>query len=124
MGQIQAIHGGLSKRRTCVWLRLRRSTVYEVSPGMVKLCGVHRSSSIIEMIKKVRRSHPAWGFRMIFSYLKNKGERIGKNRAHRLNMEAKLSLHRNSKKPRIKRTFQKLLLPEQINEGLGNGFFK
>ena len=54
--------------------------------------------------------------------LKNKGERIGKTRAHRLCMEAKLSLHRNPKKPRIKRVFHKLLSPEQINEGWAMDF--
>ena len=56
------------------------------------------------MMKKVRQSNPAWGFRLILAFLKNRGERLGKKRAHRLYMQAKLSLHRNPKKPRLKRS--------------------
>lgn len=74
------------------------------------------------MMRKVRRMNPAWGFRLILASLKNKGEKIGKRRAHRLYMQAKLSLHRNPKKPRIKRVFQELLPPDQINEGWAMDF--
>lgn len=73
-------------------------------------------------MKKVRRSNPAWGFRLVFAYLKNQGEKMGKRRAHRLYKQAKLSLHRNPKKPRIKRVFQGLLPPSQINEGWAMDF--
>lgn len=122
MGQIQIRHEGLSKRRACAWLRLRRSTVYEVGAG--KAGGKHRDSSvyITEMMKKVRQTHRAWGFRLIYAYLKNQGEKIGKRRAHRLYMAAKMSLHRNPKKPRIKRVFEKLLPPKNINEGWAMDF--
>ena len=37
-------------------------------------------------------------------------------------MQAKLSLHRNPKKPRLKRAFQELLPPDQINEGWAMDF--
>lgn len=122
MGQVRIRHEGLSKRRACVWLRLRRSTVYEVCAG--KAGGKHTCSSvyITEMMKKVRRTHRAWGFRLIYAYLKNQGEKIGKRRAHRLYMAAKLSLHRNPKKPRIKRVFEELLPPKNINEGWAMDF--
>ena len=121
MGQICAKHTKLSKRRTCAWLRLRRSTIYEFKGG-AESSGIHSDAYLIDMMKKVRREQRAWGFRMIFAYLKNRGERIGKTRAHRLYQQAKLSLHRNPKKPRIKRAFQKLLPPEQINEGWAMDF--
>lgn len=122
MGQIRVRHERLSKRRACAWLRLRRSTVYEVCAS--KDGGKHTRSSayITEMMKKVRRTHRAWGFRLIYAYLKNQGEKIGKHRAHRLYMEAKLSLHRNPKKPRIKRVFEELLPPKSINEGWAMDF--
>lgn len=74
------------------------------------------------MMKKVGRAHRAWGFRLIYAYLKNQGEKIGKRRAHRLYMAAKLSLHRNPKKPRIKRVFEELLPPKNINEGWAMDF--
>jgi putative transposase len=122
MGQVRIRHEGLSKRRACTWLRLRRATVYEVCAG--KAGGKHTRSSvyITEMMKKVRRTHRAWGFRLIYAYLKNQGEKIGKRRAHRLYMAAKLSLHRNPKKPRIKRVFEELLPPKNINEGWAMDF--
>ena len=121
MGQVRANHPKLSKRRTCGWLRLRRSTIYELKGGAGSI-EVHSDAYLIDMMKKVRREQRAWGFRMIFAYLKNQGERIGKTRAYRLYQQAKLSLHRNPKKPRIKRVFQKLLPPEQINEGWAMDF--
>lgn len=100
MGQIRAKHTNLSKRRTCGWLRLRRSTIYEFKDG-ARSVEMHSDACLIDMMKKIRREQRAWGFRMIFAYLKNQGERIGKTRAHRLYQQAKLSLHRNPKKPRI-----------------------
>lgn len=122
MGQVRVRHEGLSKRRACAWLRLRRSTVYEVCAGKAGSKHTCKSVYITEMMKKVRRTHRAWGFRLIYAYLKNQGEKIGKRRAHRLYMAAKLSLHRNPKKPRIKRVFEGLLPPENINEGWAMDF--
>lgn len=122
MGLVVAKHAKLSKRRACSWLRLRRSTIYGLNNGGAGPIEVHSDAYLIDMMKKVRREQRAWGFRMIFAYLKNQGERIGKTRAHRLYQQAKLSLHRNPKKPRIKRVFQKLLPPEQINEGWAMDF--
>lgn len=118
MGRIGERCKGLSKRRICSYLRFRRGIMYDKQPS-----GQHHSdASIIEMMKKVRRSNPAWGFRLIFAFMKNRGEKLGKKRAHRLYMQAKLSLHRNPKKPRLKRVFQELLPPKQINEGWAMDF--
>lgn len=122
MGQVLASHTELSKRLTCGWLRLRRSTIYELNKGGAGLSGIRSDSYIIDMMKKVRQEQRAWGFRMIFACMKNKGEKIGKTRAHRLYMGAKLSLHRPPKKPRVKRVFEGLLPPEQINEGWAMDF--
>lgn len=122
MGLLRVRHEGLSKRRACAWLRLRRSTVYEVCAGKAGAKLTHSSAYITEMMKKVRRTHRAWGFRLIYAYLKNQGEKIGKHRAHRIYMATKLSLHRNPKKPRIKRVFEELLPPKNINEGWAMDF--
>ncbi|MBK8968007.1 MAG: IS3 family transposase [Lewinellaceae bacterium] len=123
MGQIQIRHERLSKRRVCRWLRLRRSTIYAIKAHRKDpSTRVRPDGFIIDLMKKVRQTHRAWGFRLIFAYLRKEGERIGKRRAHRLYMAAKLSLHRNPKKPRIKRVFEKLLPPEHINEGWAMDF--
>lgn len=119
MGRIGARCKGLSKRRICSYLRFRRGVFYDKPTNGNKW---HSDEGIVQMMKKVRQSNPAWGFRLIFAYLKNKGEQIGKRRAHRLYMKAKLSLHRNPKKPRLKRAFQELLPPDQINEGWAMDF--
>ncbi len=86
------------------------------------MSSLHSDEVIIEMMKKVRRSNPAWGFRLILAFLKNRGEKLGKKRAHRLHKQARLSLHRNPKKPRLKRVFRELLPPKQINEGWAMDF--
>ena len=122
MGQIRARHTALSKRRACVWLRLRRSTLYEMKNVAGSQSDVRSDGYFKDMMRKVRQAHRAWGFRLIFAYMKNQGDRIGKTRAHRLYMEAKLSLHRTPKKPRIKRVFEGLLPPEKINEGWAMDF--
>lgn len=122
MGQLQARHGGLSKRRACRWLRLRRSMLYDRMTDASSSVRVLSDVCVADMMRKIRQSNRAWGFRLIFAYMKNQGEKIGKTRAHRIYMQAKLSLHRNPKKPKIKRVFQDLLPPEQINEGWAMDF--
>lgn len=118
MGRIGARHKDLSKRRICRYLKLRRGIIYDQKPTGSRLC----DESVAHLMKKVRQSNPAWGFRLIFAYLKNKGEKVGKKRAHRLYKQAHLSLHRNPKKPRLKRVFQELLPPKGINEGWAMDF--
>ena len=122
MSRIQAKCIGVSIRRMSDWLRLRRSGFYEAKIKRESAGKIRSNDYVVEMMQKIRRTHRAWGFRLIFAYMKNQGEKIGKNRAHRLYMGAKMSLHRNPKKPRIKRVFQELLPPKQINEGWAMDF--
>ena len=64
----------------------------------------------------------AWGFRLMWAYMRSQGDKIGKNRAYRIYQKGKLSLHRNPQKPRLKRVFQELLPPKHINEGWAMDF--
>ena len=122
MGQVHAKVAGVSIRRMSNWLRLRRSGYYE-KKGKENLDSPVRSEAyVVGLMKKIRRMHRAWGFRLIFAYMRKEGEKIGKRRAHRLYMQAKMSLHRNPKKPRIKRVFEQLLPPKKINEGWAMDF--
>ncbi len=120
MGHVQGKRDGLSKRRICRWLHLRRSTEYERKGRKAPAIGP--DACWVEMMKKVRRENPAWGFRLTLAYLRNQGEKIGKHRAHKLYKSAGLSLYRNPKKPRIKRAFEELLPPGKINEGWAMDF--
>lgn len=115
MGHVRTGHDGLSMRRTCRWLRLRRSTAYESKIRQERT--VATDAFVVEAMGKVRKANPAWGFRLIYAYLRNQGQKVGRHRAHRLYTGARMSLHRNPKKPRIKRVFQELLPPDGINEG-------
>lgn len=119
IGRISTWSKGLSKRRICSSLGIRRGVLYD---KQVRVNSWHSEESIVQLMKKVRRANPTWGFRLLFAFLKNKGEKIGKRRAHGLYKDAKLSLHRNPKKPRLKRVFQELLPPDQINEGWAMDF--
>lgn len=119
MGQIQAKCEGLSQRRISRYLGIRRGVLYDTAPAAKRW---RSDEAIVLRMKQVRQSNPAWGFRMMLAYLNNQGEHLGKTRAHRLYQQAKLSLHRKPKKPQIKRAFQKLLPPEQINEGWAMDF--
>lgn len=77
---------------------------------------------MMDLMKATRSKHRAWGFRLIYAYLRSKGEKIGRRRAYRLYRQAKLSLYGMPKKPRIKRVYQALLPPENINEGWAMDF--
>lgn len=123
MGQIQAKIGRVSIRRMSAWLRLRRSGHYSKKASRRDLNSAVRSEEcVVQLMKKIRSTHRAWGFRLIYAYLRNQGEKIGKRRAHRLYMKAKMSLYRPPKKPRVKRVFEQLLAPEKINEGWAMDF--
>lgn len=122
MGYVQGNQSKLSKRRICRWLRLRRSTLYEQKERKAAAVAIGSDTYFTEMMKKIRRKNPAWGFRLLLAYMKNQGEKLGKRRAHRLYKSAKLSLYRNPKKPRMKRVFEELLPPEKINEGWAMDF--
>jgi putative transposase len=101
----------------CRWLRLRRSDLYDINGVIQSGVKVLSEACIVDKMKGIRKINRSWGFRMIFAYMRNQGDKVSKRRAYRHYQRAKLSLHRNPKKPRIKRAFQKLLPPEKINEG-------
>ncbi len=50
--------------------------------------------ALVDLYKSVRKDHIAWGFAMIYAYLRNKGHIFCKKRGHRLYKQAGLSLHR------------------------------
>lgn len=100
IGRINAGHASASKRGICSCLGFRRGVLYD---KQINSHYRHSDESIVQLMKKVRRSNPTWGFRMIFAFLKNKGEKMGKMRVHRLYKDAGLSLHRTPKKVRLKR---------------------
>lgn len=122
MGEVQAKFPALSLRRRCSYLRHRRSSVYERRGRKPEEVRQRQDLDVMEQMRKVRREYHAWGFRLLFAYMCAKGVQISKRRAYKLYRLAGLSLHRNPKKPRIKRKYLELLPPEQVNEGWAMDF--
>lgn len=122
MGQIQEQFPHLSLRRLCTYLKHRRSSVYERRKYKAEEVRLAAQVALMEQMKKTRRVYRCWGFRLLYAYMCCQGIRMGKRRAYRLYCLAGLSLHRTPKKPRIKRIYQDLLPPKQINEGWAMDF--
>jgi putative transposase len=122
VGQIQEQFPGVSLRRVCSWLKLRRSSVYERRRYKAEEIRQLKQSNAIEQMKKIRREYRCWGFRLMYAYMCCQKVRISWRRAYRLYRLAGLSLHRTPKKPRIKRVYQDLLPPKHINEGWAMDF--
>jgi putative transposase len=126
MGHVQLRCKGTSIRRISRWLGLRRGTYYarkkRPASSLGSRLGVISNEAWIAQMREVRQAHPAWGFRLIVAYLKRKGVKINRKRAYLLYLQAKMSLHRYPKKPRIKRAFEQRLPPAMINEGWAMDF--
>lgn len=122
MGRIALQFAQLSTRRQCKWLGMRRSGVYARRHYKAEEARHQADTCVVALMRKTRQEHPCWGFRLIWAYLRGQKMRIGRRRAYRLYRSAALSLHRTPKKPRIKRVFQELLPPEQINQGWAMDF--
>ena len=126
MGHLQNRYEHVSLRSLCEMLSIRRSTIYQVRKGKRQVEGSngrYSDDAIMRMIQKVRAEQQTWGFRLIYHYLKKvKGIKLGKTRAYGLYRAANMSLHRTPKKPRIKRAYQELLAPKNINEGWAMDF--
>lgn len=79
MGQVHANVAGVSIRRMSSWLCLRRSGYYEKKENENPDSKVRSQEYVMQLMKKIRRMQRAWGFRLIFAYMRKEGEKIGKN---------------------------------------------
>ena len=113
-GQQQSI------RRCCRVLGMRRSTYHSRKAG-------HRPDQVDQALAKVLRvtaeEHVAWGFWMIFHYLRYHGI-INDNhkRVYRIWGQEGLNLRPTPKRRRIYREYKDLLSPDGINEGWAMDF--
>lgn len=122
MSQIQVKNPGLSLRKLCKFLSWRRQTVYARRYYKPQQAKEVSDGALVDLYKSVRKEYIAWGFVMIYAYLRNKGNIFCKKRGHRLYKQAQLSLHRKPQKARIRREFRDLLPPNSINEGWAMDF--
>jgi putative transposase len=108
-----------SVRRKSGVLGLRRQTYYACKRG-------HRSEQedkrIAELLHQVTKQFVAWGFWLVFYYLRNQGFSWNHKRVYRVWKQQELHLRRLPKRAKLKRVYQDLLAPEQVNEGWAMDF--
>lgn len=108
-----------SVRRCCAVLGFRRQTFYRRKQG-------HRPEAmdafIAELLHQTTRRFVAWGFWMVFHYLRRQGHPWNHKRVYRIWKQQGLHLRLPPKRAKIRRIYQGLLAPEQINEGWAMDF--
>ena len=109
----------ISVRLCCVVLGFRRQTYYRRKRG-------HRSEEkdqeIADLLHRVTKRFLAWGFWMIFHYLRKQGHPWNHKRVYRIWKAEGLNLRVPPKRPKIRRVYQDLLAPGRINEGWAMDF--
>lgn len=108
-----------SIRRKCSVLSIRRQTYYSRKGG-------HRPEEKDEPLRRQLRSVStlfiAWGFWMVFHYLRNQGFTWNHKLVYRIWKEEGLHLRKVPKRPKIRREYLDLVAPGSINEGWAMDF--
>ena len=103
-----------SVRQSCSILGFRRQTYYKRKRG-------HRPEELDQMIAgllhKVTRRFVAWGFWMVFHYLRKQGHKWNHKRIYRIWKAEGLHLRVTPKRAKIRRKYLDLIAPDKINEG-------
>ena len=105
---------GHSVRRKCKVLGIRRQSYYRRKAG-------HRPEAtdqqIADLLHQTVGEFVAWGFWMVFHYLRRQGHSWNHKKFYRIWKAEGLHLRRPPKRAKIKRVFQDLIAPEKINQG-------
>ncbi len=111
--------GQVSIRRISSVLGIRRQTYYDRKSG-------HRpeevDAGIATQLHQVTSRFVAWGFWMVFYFLRRQGHGWNHKRVYRIWKQEGLHLCMPPKRPQIRRVFQDLLAPKQINQGWAMDF--
>ena len=108
-----------SVRRNCRVLGLRRQTYHRRRQGYRP---EERDGELQDLLERTAQRFLAWGFWMIFHFLRNQGHAFNHKRVYRVWTQAGLHLRLPPKRPRIRREYQELLPPQGINEGWAMDF--
>ncbi len=110
---------GHSIRRCCTTLGFRRQTYYRRLNG-------HRPEEldihIADLLHQVTKRFVAWGFWMVFHYLRRQGHPWNHKKVYRIWKAEQLHLRLPPKRPKISRKYMDLLAPELINQGWAMDF--
>ena len=106
-------------RMCCRALGFRRQTYYRRKQG-------HRPEEVDEQIADIlhhtTKRFIAWGFWLVFYFLRRKGYIWNHKRVYRVWKAEKLHLRLPARRAAIKRTYQELLSPDEINSGWAMDF--
>ena len=108
-----------SVRRKSGVLGLRRQTYYARKRGQRP---EQEDQRIAEQLHRLTKQFVAWGFWLVFYYLRNQGFAWNHKRVYRVWRQESLHLRRPPKRAKLKRVYQDLLAPKQINEGWAMDF--
>lgn len=116
---MDAIRPSRSVRRCGLVLGLRRQTYYRRKQGYrpEKL-----DEQIAEVLHQVTKRFVAWGFWMVFHFLRRDGHGWNHKRVYRIWKTEELHLRLPPKRSKIRRIYQDLLAPEQVNLGWAMDF--
>ncbi len=109
----------VSARRGCVVLGFRRQTYYRRKQGHRR---EEKDAETAALLHRVTKRFVAWGFWMVFHYLRRQGHAWNHKRVYRVWKAEGLHLRIPPKRSKISRSYQDLLAPEQINEGWAMDF--
>lgn len=111
---------GSSTRRCCAVLGFARSTYLRQE---VRDQRAAADAALRELLRQTCSKFLAWGFWMVFHYLRNQGlTQANHKRVYRLYKAEELHLRAEPKRQRLHRTYQDLLAPDHINEGWAMDF--
>jgi putative transposase len=100
-------------------LKIRRQTYYSRKKG-------HRpeqvDAQIAELLHQTVQEYVAWGFWMVYHYLRRKGHSWNHKRVYRVWKAEQLNLRRKPKRPVIRRKYLDLQAPNEINQGWAMDF--
>jgi putative transposase len=97
---------GLSQRRACVLLQLRRSTFgYQARP--------ERNAELNTQLRELARRHPRYGYRRVWALLRRRGQRVNKKHVHRLWKQARLQVRKVTRQRRIA---HRVMIPVQATQ--------
>ncbi|MEJ7849700.1 MAG: IS3 family transposase [Pyrinomonadaceae bacterium] len=94
----QMIGGGMSERKACRWLKVRRKS-YRYRQKKAD------SGKLMKRIRELALKHPRFGYRRIWALLTRAGELINAKRVYRLWRELKLALPKRRPKRKRARPF-------------------
>lgn len=108
-----------SIRRKCGVLGVRRQTYHSRKKG----CRPEERDDVLRrQLRSVTTTFLAWGFWMVFYYLRNQGFTWNHKRVYRVWKEEGLHLRKMPKRPKIRREYLDLIAPNSINEGWAMDF--